>query len=90
MMPSKWQRNDLRRNVQVLSQFRAYQPIFAVPFGRSWDWTEETIRLSRNQGLEIVLADGGINLVPGDFYRRSPSDGASVGSLLTSVMAGMS
>jgi peptidoglycan/xylan/chitin deacetylase (PgdA/CDA1 family) len=86
MMPPEWQRNDLRENVQALMHFRGYQPIFAVPFGRGHDWTEETIRIAREQGLDIVLADGGINLTPGTFYRRIPSDDRSLRLLLVEAM----
>jgi peptidoglycan/xylan/chitin deacetylase (PgdA/CDA1 family) len=86
MMPTEWQRNDLRENVEALMQFRGYRPIFAVPFGRAHDWTEETIRIAREQGLDIVLADGGINLTAGNFYRRIPSDDRSLRLLLVEAM----
>jgi peptidoglycan/xylan/chitin deacetylase (PgdA/CDA1 family) len=86
LMPAKWQRNDLRENVRVLARFRGYRPIFAVPFGRPHDWTEKTIEIGRNEGLDIVLADGGINLAAGDFYRRIPSDDRMLRPLVTAAM----
>ena len=82
LMPSEWQRNDLRKNVEALTSLRGYRPIFAVPFGRAHDWTEETIRIAREQGLDIVLADGGINFTSGALYRRIPSDDRSLRRLL--------
>jgi len=86
LMPAEWQRSDLRENVRVLTRFRGYRPIFAVPFGRPHDWTEETIHIARDEGLDIVLADGGINLAAGEFYRRIPSDDKTLRRLLAAAM----
>ncbi len=87
LMPVRWQQNDLRKNVEALARFRGYRPIFAVPFGRPHDWSEETIHVARNEALDIVLADGGINLAAGEFYRRIPSDNRPLRSLLAEAMA---
>ena len=87
MMPSEWQLDDLRENIRVLSQFQAYRPIFAVPFGRPWDWSNETIRIVRDQGLEVVLADGGLNVGPRETYRRIPSDGRTIRRLVATAMS---
>jgi peptidoglycan/xylan/chitin deacetylase (PgdA/CDA1 family) len=87
MMPADWQRNDLRENVRILSQFKGFKPIFAVPFGREWDWTDDTISIARNAGLDIVLADGGVNVSPGIFYRRIPGDAKKLRSLIRNDMA---
>jgi peptidoglycan/xylan/chitin deacetylase (PgdA/CDA1 family) len=87
MMAAEWQRNDLCENVKCLSQFRAYRPIFAVPFGRAWDWTQETIGIARAQGLYAMLAGGGINLSAAEVYRRIPSDGRAVRRLVAEAMA---
>lgn len=86
MMTTDWQRNDLNQNVQILSQFRAFRPIFAVPFGRPWDWTKETLRIAHDLGLDVVLANGGINLTDGDYYLRIPSDHRHVRSLIRAAM----
>ena len=86
-MPAEWQQNDLRENVRHLSQFRAYRPVFAVPFGRACDWTEETIRIAHEQNLDVVLADGGVNIAFAPFYRRIPSDGKKLGPLIVTAMA---
>ena len=69
------QRSNLRVNVRVLTQFRAYRPIFAIPFRHSHKWTGETTRIARDERVDIVLADGGINLATETLYRRIPSDG---------------
>jgi peptidoglycan/xylan/chitin deacetylase (PgdA/CDA1 family) len=87
MMPLEWQRNDLRENVRLLSQFRAFRPFFAVPFGRPWDWTEQTIQIARDQGLQVVLADGGINEGLNNAYRRIPCDGRSIRQLIMAEMS---
>jgi peptidoglycan/xylan/chitin deacetylase (PgdA/CDA1 family) len=87
LMSEEWQRNDLRENIRMLSRFRSYKPIFAVPFGRPFDWTEKTIQIARDEGLDIVLADGGINLVAVNFYQRIPSDNRTLDRLLDDAMA---
>jgi peptidoglycan/xylan/chitin deacetylase (PgdA/CDA1 family) len=74
MMSVEWQRENLVENIRVLRRFRAYRPIFAVPFGRPWDWTAQSISIVRNLGLEVLLADGGVNLSAGDVYNRQPAD----------------
>jgi peptidoglycan/xylan/chitin deacetylase (PgdA/CDA1 family) len=77
MMPEEWQRQDLKRNVEILSQFRAYRPLFAVPFGRAHDWNAATLEVAQELGLLVLLADGGINLTPLPYYRRQPADSLS-------------
>lgn len=76
MMPSEWQRRDLEQNISALSRFPAYVPIFAVPFGRRQDWSEETVSIAQSLGLDVVLADGGVNLGKTGPWLRVPSDNA--------------
>ena len=74
MMDPRWQRQDLGRNLDLLRQFRAFRPVFALPFGRPIDWTPETLRVAEESGVDVVFADGGINL-PGAFpNQRVPAD----------------
>jgi peptidoglycan/xylan/chitin deacetylase (PgdA/CDA1 family) len=88
MMPAEWQRNDLQENVRQLSQFKAFRPVFAVPFGHAHDWTPDTLRIARDQKLEVVLAAGGVNVAAGDCYRRIPADGRKLRSLILAAMSG--
>lgn len=87
MMPPEWQENDLRENIRVLSQFKAFKSIFAIPFGRSWDWSDDTLKAACGQGLDIMLAAGGLNVSSGRFYHRIPGDHQKLRSLITSAMA---
>jgi peptidoglycan/xylan/chitin deacetylase (PgdA/CDA1 family) len=87
MMSPEWQMADLEKNIHRLKAFPAYRPLFAVPFGRDWDWTRDTANIAASLGLETFLADGGINLGSGGCYTRIPSDGQRIRSLLTTVMA---
>jgi len=87
MMPVQWQRSDLAENIDLLSQFKAYRPIFAVPFGRPPDWTEETIAIARELALEVVLADGGVNIAAGPYYYRIPCDSGDARALISEAMA---
>jgi peptidoglycan/xylan/chitin deacetylase (PgdA/CDA1 family) len=75
LMSPGWQRSDLQQNVRILSQFCAYRPIFAVPFGRRWDWNSTTLAIAGDLGLDVVLADGGLNVEPSGYYNRQPADG---------------
>lgn len=74
LMPAEWQRRDLALNMSVLSQFPGYVPIFALPFGRRHDWSDETLDIAQDLGLDVVLADGGINLGMTGPWLRVPSD----------------
>jgi peptidoglycan/xylan/chitin deacetylase (PgdA/CDA1 family) len=87
MMSAEWQQSDLLANMRFLSQFHAFRPILALPFGREGDWTEETLRIAHDQGLEVALADGGINTVAGAFFRRIPGDARRVRPLIIAAMA---
>jgi peptidoglycan/xylan/chitin deacetylase (PgdA/CDA1 family) len=88
MMSSDWQRRDLSENVRLLSQFKGYRPIFAMPFGRRQDWTEETVAIAHDLKLEVAAADGGINVAASSCYQRIPSDGGNIPSLITEAMIG--
>jgi peptidoglycan/xylan/chitin deacetylase (PgdA/CDA1 family) len=88
MMPPEWQRDDLRENVRQLSLFRGFRPVFAVPFGRAHDWTDETMRIAYEQGLEVLLAEGGINVARCSSYLRISCDGKKVAPLVRAVMDG--
>lgn len=88
MMPLDWQRRDLCENVRLLSQFKGYRPIFAMPFGRTQDWTEETVSIAHNLGLDVVAADGGINVAASTCYQRIPCDSRNVRSTIIEEMIG--
>ena len=82
MMTEEWQRKDLRTNREILCQYRAYRPVFAVPFGRLPDWSPATLTIAREFGLEVVLADGGLNLRSASYYQRQPADSLHARALL--------
>jgi len=86
MMPAEWQRNDLQDNVRQLSEYRAFRPIFAVPFGKREDWSPETLRIAHEQKLCVVLAEGGLNRGPADYYHRIPADGGRLHRLVEQAM----
>lgn len=74
MMSAEWQRTDLETNIEMLSQFRAFRAIFALPFGRAHDWTPTTLSIAHDLRLEMLLADGGVNVGPAECYLRQPGD----------------
>ena len=88
MMSLEWQRADLAENVRQLSEFRAFRRIFAVPFGRTQDWSDETLRFAKDLDLDVVLADGGINVRPAPAYRRISCDSRVVAPLVYAAQAG--
>lgn len=87
LMTRESQRSNLRENVRCLSQFRAYRPVFAVPFGRPGDWNASTLEVARELGLDVVLADGGLNFRPAEAYRRISCDGQAAGPLIRQALS---
>ncbi len=87
MMSEEWQAANLDKNVRFLSQFAAFRPIFAVPFGRPRDWTLATVSLARERGLKTVLSNGGANVAAGTAYARLPADGRNPYWALSSLFS---
>jgi len=87
MMPPEWQRRDLQDNVRQLYEYKAFRPMFAVPFGKRGDWTTETLRIAHQQKLCVVLAEGGVNCTAADYYHRIPADGGRLHRLIEQAMA---
>jgi peptidoglycan/xylan/chitin deacetylase (PgdA/CDA1 family) len=81
MMPYEWQKHDLGNNINILSKYKAYRPIFAVPFGRPHDWNRDTIKVCLENNIHIVFANGGINTVRDIGYKRIPADGRNIKKL---------
>lgn len=82
-MSKEWQMQDLKRNVEVLSKFNNYLPIFAIPFGKSKDWNQDTLQICKNLGLEVMAAQGGYNPKNyNDIYKRIPADGLELSKIL--------
>jgi peptidoglycan/xylan/chitin deacetylase (PgdA/CDA1 family) len=87
MMPEAWQRHDFADNLAALKGFRAFRPIFALPFGRAIDLSPDVIRIAGNAKMKIVLASGGINAGPATCYDRIPADNVDLRRALTRAMA---
>jgi peptidoglycan/xylan/chitin deacetylase (PgdA/CDA1 family) len=87
MMSREWQEEDLDQNVEILSAFSAFRPLFAVPFGRSHDCSGETVEVANGHGLKVLMSAGGLNVGPERCYRRVPSDGSAVPALIDNVIA---
>jgi peptidoglycan/xylan/chitin deacetylase (PgdA/CDA1 family) len=86
MMPVDWQRNNLQINMDLLFGYPAYKPVFAIPFGKPHDWTNETINLCKELKIEFAFSNGGYNTKKDVGIMRIPVDGLS----LQKVMSGMS
>lgn len=78
LMPAAWQAENLRRSAEILRQYRAYRPIFALPFGRYYDWDQTTLNITLEQGHTFLTADGGINQFRDAHIRRIPADSRDV------------
>jgi peptidoglycan/xylan/chitin deacetylase (PgdA/CDA1 family) len=88
MMSHEWQRRNLQRNINILSQFRAYRTFFAIPFGRAHDFDAGTLMIAAENQLSVLGADGGINIHYGALIRRIPADSRSVREAIAREMAG--
>lgn len=82
MMSLEWQQNDLRRNIEILSSYKGYKPIFAIPYGKPWDWDDNTIRTAIQFNLDFVFHDSGINFKKEVGFKRIPADGKNMNQLL--------
>jgi peptidoglycan/xylan/chitin deacetylase (PgdA/CDA1 family) len=86
MMPLEWQQNDLKKNIEILSSFNNYKPIFAVPYGKPWDWDDNTIKTAFQFNLDVVFHDSGINFNKEVGFKRVPADGKNFQQLLYSSL----
>lgn len=75
MMSEDWQENDLKKNIELLSSYKSFRPIFAIPYGKPWDWDNRTIKIALNNGLDILFHDSGINVKNEVGFKRIPADG---------------
>ncbi len=74
MMDESWQRDNLEKDIVCFKDHPYYQHIFAIPFGRTGDWNHTTIKVALELGLQIVFANGGINVEKDVGYKRIPAD----------------
>lgn len=78
----EWQKENIERNIRYLSDFRSYEPIFAVPFGRRHDWNRDTLKICLEKQLSFLLHEGGINYGSNLLIQRIPSDNGRISSLI--------
>ena len=85
MMTKSWQKNDLLSNIEILSKFNIYTPIFAIPFGKPHDWNNDTLEVCKDLGLEVAFANGGYNVKSTFGILRIPVDGLDISRVLSSL-----
>lgn len=85
MMSKSWQKNDLLNNIALLSKFKTYTPIFAIPYGKPHDWNTDTIDICKEMGLEVAFANGGFNVKNNQGILRMPADGLIISKALSSL-----
>lgn len=61
MMSETQRRKDLEENICAMSSLPGYRPIFAMPYGKPHDWDREAIAMCLGMGLDVCLANGGVN-----------------------------
>jgi len=76
--PKDWQSKAMQDDIDSLSDLPQYIPVFAVPFGRPQDWDYDTLSVAWEKGLEIVLADGGVNHRKQGVINRIPADRSNI------------
>lgn len=75
MMTEAWNRENIRKDIEVLARHPNYVPVYAIPFGRPYDWNNDIIRIALENNLDIMLHDGGYNLHKEVVYNRIAADG---------------
>ncbi|MDP4266855.1 MAG: polysaccharide deacetylase family protein [Bacteroidota bacterium] len=73
MMNYDEQKINIIKNIEILSEFKSYKPIFALPFGRPDDWDNDTIKICFENDLHLLFANGGINFNREIGYKRAIS-----------------
>lgn len=82
MMSKVWQMKNIIRSIEIVSSFPTYKPIFALPFGKSHDWNNDTIDICKDLGLEIAFSNGGFNTKRNFGIERIPADGLRIESAI--------
>jgi len=85
MKDINWQERNLQLNIDALSKFPAYVPVFAIPFGKPHDWNEDTISVAKSMNLEIVLANAGYQVKYTKALMRFSADNVDVSQLMKNL-----
>ena len=75
MMSESWNRENIRKDIEILAKHPNYVPVYAIPFGRPDDWNEDIIKIALENQLDIMLHNGGYNLHKEVAYNRIAADG---------------
>ncbi|HEV2208398.1 MAG TPA: polysaccharide deacetylase family protein [Verrucomicrobiae bacterium] len=75
MLDDGQRRRNLEENARILGTLATYRPIFALPYGRPFDWDRQTVRLCLEMGLDVCMADGGVARSGDLVVRRIPAEG---------------
>jgi peptidoglycan/xylan/chitin deacetylase (PgdA/CDA1 family) len=89
MMSADWQNRAIEKNINALKDLENYRPIFALPFGSSRDWNDDTIKTCLNHNLFFLTCTGGMNLRKSIDYKRIFSDGLDLNSLILKEITGI-
>lgn len=85
MMTKEWQRSNLLENINRLSRFKAYKPVFAIPFGKERDWNVDTLEICRQLKLEYTYSNGGYNTKNMTGIKRIPADGMEIKKIMNNL-----
>jgi len=55
------QKEDVEKNIEILSKLSHYKPYWALPFGTEKDWNRDTVRVASEKDLYLFFHTGGIN-----------------------------
>ena len=82
MKDKNWQKQNIEKDIVVLSSLDSYKPIFGIPFGRPFDWNRDTIKIILDLGLDFVYANGGTNSERSMGYQRIPADNRKLKNII--------
>ena len=82
MKDKNWQKQNIEKDIGVLSSLDSYKPIFGIPFGRPFDWNRDTIKIILDLGLDFVYANGGTNSERSMGYQRIPADNRKLKNII--------
>ena len=54
MMDYSWQHSAIKKNMDILQQLDNFRPIFAIPYGNTTDYNQDTIQICTKYGIQML------------------------------------
>lgn len=84
MLNNAEQEFNIKENIRILSVLPTYIPIFAIPYGKPYDWNIQTENICNKYSLKIMSAYGGqnVSIKQTKIFNRIPADSEKVKEII--------